>query len=166
MALSFPIVLLLTNSSVLFRLFHLLLHNWVFWGQKGRIDIFCLWQELDSKLKSLDKSSLFIFSIFSSLVSLVQDQIISYINIYHLFNGQQYIISFTLQFVLAGDYLLFGSGSDIFRYADEGTWQKPLAILTAKDRWSNISSMSRAYEEAIGRSHQVKEYKHTHTCNK
>ena len=60
---------------------------------------------------------------------------------------------------------------DIFRYGDEGTWQKPLAILTTKDRWSEhlkyVTDFLQWEEASSSKSiiTHTHTHTHTHTCN-
>ena len=88
-------------------------------------------------MEELDLSSLLIFSIFSSLSAFVVCRLISYINIYHLFECQHYITRF-LSSSCQLEFSFLEVKYDRFRNRDEGTWQKPLEILTTKDRWSEL----------------------------
>ena len=63
-------------------------------------------------------------------------RLISYINIYHLCTGFQYTISFSLQFCRPAGVMSLEVKYDRFGNGEKGTWQRPIAILTTKDRWS------------------------------
>ena len=112
-------------------------------------------------MEELDLSSLLIFSIFSSLSAFVVCRLISYINIYHLFECQHYITRF-LSSSCQLEFSFLEVKYDRFRNRDEGTWQKPLEILSTK---RSLIRTSHVYHRrrAAGRNQQVEDYKHTHT---
>ena len=61
---------------------------------------------------------------FLHLSVMSQGRLISYINIYNLLAGRQYIISFSLQFCVWLEFSSLEVKYDIFTYRDEETWQK------------------------------------------
>ena len=88
---------------------------------------------------------------------------------YHLFECQHYII----RFLSSSCQLEFSSlevKHDRFRNRDEGTWQKPLEILSTKDRWSElltyVTELVQPEETSRWKSintHRHTHHKHTHT---
>ena len=89
--------------------------------------------------------------------------IISYINIYHLFEGQHYIIRFLSSSCQLGSSSLEVK-YDRFRNRNEGTWQKPLIILTTKDRWTeNLTYVTDVQPEETNRWKSINTHTHTYT---
>ena len=89
----------------------------------------------------------------------MKGQLISYINIYHL-----------IRFLSSSCQLEFSSLEvkyDRFRIWDEGTWQKPLEILSTKDNWSehlkHIKDALQSEEASRWKGINTHKHKHTHT---
>ena len=87
-------------------------------------------------------------------------RLISYIYIYHLFECQHYITRF-LSSSCQLEFSILEVKYDRFRNRDEGTWRKPLEILSTK---RSLIQTSHVYHKsrAAGRNQQVEDYKHTH----
>ena len=92
-------------------------------------------------------------------------RLLSYINMYNLFDGRQYIMLFSLQFVLAGPFV---SRGEIWRFQITG-WRNlaeaPRLIFTTQSRWSVPSSMSRTSckGKKPSRWKNINTHTHTHT---
>ena len=87
---------------------------------------------------------------------------ISYINIYHIFDGFQTL--YHTAFSPVSGWLEFSSlevEKDRFRDIDEGTWQQHPEILTTKDRWSELLT----YVSDVVQSEETNRWKsiNTHT---
>ena len=80
---------------------------------------------------------------------------------YHLFKGHRYIIRFPSS-SCGLEFWSLEVKYNQFRNRDEGTWQKPLIILTTRSlvRTSHVCHRRRTAR----RNQQMEEYKHTHTC--
>ena len=80
---------------------------------------------------------------------------------YHLFKGRRYIIRFPSS-SCGLEFWSLEVKYNQFRNRDEGTWQKPLIILTTRSliRTSHVCHRRRTAR----RYQQMEEYKHTHTC--
>ena len=100
-------------------------------------------QGLDSKLKSLDKSNLLIFSIFSSIFGFLSGPTYILYRYISYFRRVQYIMSLFLQFVGCRSLSL-----EVKWHFKKRTWRNlaeaPRIIVTTQDRWSVPSSMSQA----------------------